>query len=612
MYKNLMLGVFVLFASLLLLTGASAITLSGIPDVSFDEDGSNSSIDLDDYVSNVNGNVTFTYSGNTHVHISIDANHVVTFTADANWNGQETITFNATDASGSDTDDIKVTVNPVNDAPVLNIPSTLKARAEQAYSYQVNASDVDGDALTYSYTTDWQTFSMSSAGLISFTPTELDIGSHSVTISVSDGTENVSKTINFQVTESCDDGSLVIDDVEIDDVTGDDDQLEPGDYLEIDLKVRNKLTTLVIEDVEVKAWIEDSGGDRITEKVEADKFDVDEKDYESTSLKLRVEPDTDEGTYTLVIEAKGEDEDGTTRCNRYTKDIEVEKDSHKLLLDNLVIIPSTPSCGGTIELSIHVFNIGKKDESNIRLKAKITDLGIEEYSDFFDLDEGKDVTKTMTIGIPDTASGEYWLELSASYNDGKDTVTYDMIALSVSCGETAAETESATDIVNLPDTTANVEIGETAKFTMTITNTGNSEVTYTVTLDGASGWADADIEPSVFTLKPGASMPVYIYITPKSASTHTVTVSVYGDGQLITTRNIVINVEGEEAEIEMTEWGHRVSTSQMKGLIQDYVGTVGLIILVALLVVLAALLYVLHNRKKPEVTYIVSKRKRRK
>ncbi len=71
--------------------------VSDIPDVSFPEDGSNSSIDLDDYVTdpdNTDAQITWTYDGNTNVNVSIDSiTHVVTFTATLNWHGSETITF---------------------------------------------------------------------------------------------------------------------------------------------------------------------------------------------------------------------------------------------------------------------------------------------------------------------------------------------------------------------------------------------------------------------------------------------------------------------------------------------------------------------------------------
>ncbi|MGQ9609221.1 MAG: Ig-like domain-containing protein [bacterium] len=94
--------------------------VEGIPDVTFPEDGSDNSIDLDDYIVDVDNTpdeMTWTFTGNTHIHVEIDlVSHVVTFTADKDWSGSEEITFTATDLGGlSDSDTILVTVTPVLD-----------------------------------------------------------------------------------------------------------------------------------------------------------------------------------------------------------------------------------------------------------------------------------------------------------------------------------------------------------------------------------------------------------------------------------------------------------------------------------------------------------------
>jgi len=509
-----------------------------------------------------------------------------------------------------------------NTAPVLDLPSTLTARVDVNPNYQVKATDADNDTLTFSATTSWATFSMNNKGLISFTPTESDLGSHSVTIKVTDGTANVSKTITFWVNEYCDDGKLEIDDVKVEDVTGDDDQLEPGDYLDIELDVRNKFSTSTskeIRDIEVEAWVEDSDGDRITDKVEADQFDLDDSgDDENIELTLRIDPDTDSGEYTLVIEAKGEDEDDQIRCDKYTKDLDVERESHRLVIDNVVLMPTTAACGRTVEISMLVYNTGEKDEDDIKLRVRNSDMGLDKYSEIFDLADGKDISKMMLVEIPaNVKAGTYYLEISAIFNDGKDKDYADMVPLTVTCeGTVIAEDLTTGDtVLSLPSTSATARIGETIKFTTTLMNSGSSMMTFTLSLSDVSDWASADIEPSSIALNPGANAPVYIYITPKSASTHTVLLSVYGDGQLLATKTLTIDVvsAAEDAEIEITEWGHGKSMTQAKALIKDYIGTAMLVILVAILAVIGLGLYVFHNRRrKPEIIYEGRKSRRRR
>jgi len=99
--------------------------VSDIPNVTFPEDGSDSSIDLDNYVSdvdNTDAEMIWTFTGNVNIIVSINpVTRVVTFTAPANWFGQETITFRATDLGGLwDEDATTVTVTSVNDPPVAS------------------------------------------------------------------------------------------------------------------------------------------------------------------------------------------------------------------------------------------------------------------------------------------------------------------------------------------------------------------------------------------------------------------------------------------------------------------------------------------------------------
>jgi hypothetical protein len=126
--------------------------VSDIPNITFPEDGSDSSIDLDNYVSdvdNTDAEMTWTFTGNVNIIVSINpVTRVVTFTAPTNWFGQETITFRATDPGGLwDEDATIVTVTSVNDPPVasnLAISPTSPVTTDDlvgSYTYY----DVDGD-----------------------------------------------------------------------------------------------------------------------------------------------------------------------------------------------------------------------------------------------------------------------------------------------------------------------------------------------------------------------------------------------------------------------------------------------------------------------------------
>src|SRR3989339_1028980 len=178
----------VVLAVLILPFSAAAVDLNGIPNVSFDEDTTYTGLDLDNYNSNVVGTVSYAYSGDDKITVNIDANNVVTFTADANWNGDEDITFTPSDDNGpGQADTITVTVRPINDAPTLTLPASLNAIQGQAFSHQVVGADVDLNTLTFSADAlGWDTFSINANGLISFSPENIDVGIHEVKVIVTD------------------------------------------------------------------------------------------------------------------------------------------------------------------------------------------------------------------------------------------------------------------------------------------------------------------------------------------------------------------------------------------------------------------------------------------
>ena len=151
-----------------------------IPDQTIQEGASFTSISLDSYVTDVDNSdseITWTYSGNSKLSVSI-VNRIATITiSDINWNGQETIKFKATDKNGLyDEESAIFKANPVNDRPVIDSYLPLTAQdmeIGQQQTFTVNASDIDNAVLNYRWyvndalqgeTTNKFTYIASSAG----------------------------------------------------------------------------------------------------------------------------------------------------------------------------------------------------------------------------------------------------------------------------------------------------------------------------------------------------------------------------------------------------------------------------------------------------------------
>ncbi|MFH1786234.1 MAG: tandem-95 repeat protein [archaeon] len=145
-----------------------------MPDVWFDEDAYNDTLNMDAYVADdmtPDANIVWTGTG-TNVHATIDSNRQLNLTADADWAGNETITFTAMDGDGlANTTSLTIHVKQINDAPFwLVYPQNQTIAEEGTLSMLLLASDADlqyGDAITYGVND--TTFTVGPLGGVSWT-----------------------------------------------------------------------------------------------------------------------------------------------------------------------------------------------------------------------------------------------------------------------------------------------------------------------------------------------------------------------------------------------------------------------------------------------------------
>ncbi|MBA6416735.1 putative Ig domain-containing protein, partial [Colwellia sp. 6M3] len=89
----------------------------------------------------------------------------------------------------------------VNSAPVISSTGMNTVVAGSLYSYTLVSSDADGDALTSTASSlpAWLSFD-SATGVLSGTPAQSDSGDHAITLTVSDGTAEVTQSFTITVT----------------------------------------------------------------------------------------------------------------------------------------------------------------------------------------------------------------------------------------------------------------------------------------------------------------------------------------------------------------------------------------------------------------------------
>ena len=116
--------------------------------------------------------------------------------------GENTVMLTATDTAGNKTTaTIEFTVTNVNDAPTSTAIADGAVNEDSAYSTDVSShfADVDtGDSLSYSLSGAPDSITINAAGVISGTPLNADSGTHTITVTATDGS-NATTSQNFDL-----------------------------------------------------------------------------------------------------------------------------------------------------------------------------------------------------------------------------------------------------------------------------------------------------------------------------------------------------------------------------------------------------------------------------
>ena len=134
----------------------------------------------------------------------VGSSGVITYTPTADYNGTDSFSYTVTQGTKSGSASVNITVNPVNDSPVINAASTIAVNENTKAVGTISTSDVDtGDSLDLTLGgTDASSFELSSANALTFitAPDFETKTSYSLTFSLTDGTLTTTKDITISVT----------------------------------------------------------------------------------------------------------------------------------------------------------------------------------------------------------------------------------------------------------------------------------------------------------------------------------------------------------------------------------------------------------------------------
>jgi len=129
------------------------------------------------------------------------------YVPDGNANGNDSFTYTATNEFGTTaTLTVDFTIGATNDSPSITSTAVTAVNQDALYTYNITSTDIDGQSLTISSANTlpgWLTLTTTTAvdasGVLTGTPTNSDVGTHAISLEVTDGTATAVQTFNIVV-----------------------------------------------------------------------------------------------------------------------------------------------------------------------------------------------------------------------------------------------------------------------------------------------------------------------------------------------------------------------------------------------------------------------------
>ena len=156
----------------------------------------------DSYITNAPISLSATDGTNGKTSIT---NNIITYTPNADFDGSDSFTYTINQGNKSSIADVTVTIDSVNDAPVINLASTIQVNENQTAVASDFISDADAnESLSLSISgSDADSFNLSSNNVLTFksAPDYETKTSYVITLTLTDGTVTVSKDINILIVD---------------------------------------------------------------------------------------------------------------------------------------------------------------------------------------------------------------------------------------------------------------------------------------------------------------------------------------------------------------------------------------------------------------------------
>jgi uncharacterized membrane protein len=289
----------------------------------------------------------------------------------------------------------------------------------------------------------------------------------------------------------------------------------------VDVKV-SFIATLDLDEVTVHTWV--TGYDEDIE-AESPQFDVFDGNMYTRTMELELPEDLDaKEDYTLYVQV--ENKKDLSGVDRATVDTEIQRIANMLEILSIELYDSdygythTFDAGDTIYADVVVKNRGNYPADDVYVQLAIKELGISrtvylgdlEGYDNHDSNDNEDSEEvTVALQLPQSMkAGTYVLEVSAFNDEVSDEAVGNILVSGYQ--STPEEQQPGKVEVSAQVSSNEVEQGKGAVYAVLVANFGSTSQNFIVETVGTEGWATTTITPQTFTLAPGQSKLVNIYL----------------------------------------------------------------------------------------------------
>lgn len=367
---------------------------------------------------------------------------------------------------------------------------------------------------------------------------KLDVGDHEVKITAMDSSAGINDTLNYNVARDfCDEGDVNTSEISISDLSDESSSEDEWHWVPLqDIEIQVKVTNNMDEDNEfvVELAIYDTVDDEYVDIGDGENYleqtlSINEDDSERAIFEFRLPADLAkaDGRYVMFVKAYLDTEE-ENYCRSYAAkdvpsssvdDIYIKKQTHDVAIDDIEVSPElVVQAGDTVTISARAFNIGTKDEKNVRVELTNAKLGLDLEAETFDVDIGESEPVDFSFVVPYTAeNGAYVLKMVSyfDYDDNDDIYSDHSDSFDIKITVAGGIENTTKPVANLAGIKAALEseakAGGEMVVKVTLTNLASNKTTFVFGVSGYDSWAElSSISDRIVTLNKGESKEVEV------------------------------------------------------------------------------------------------------